>query len=171
MTFTKAWGRRILGAMGAAALFALAQQIGHAQGLACNSRDLNGRWRAQVMTDAPWDVTVDLVFQFQPDGSYSYSAGQGSFQWTSHRGTYAIGRNTGESSRSYPCLVRLTPDRETVKNNPQNKLGLMPLQARSLMDDQERTFRIQPLGPRLVLHHTDLNWRDVGMFTIERDGN
>ena len=150
---------------------ALADSAANAQALACIPAELMGLWRAQVVTDPPWDVTVDLAFQFRPDGTYSYLAGQGGFRWTSHQGAFAIGRNAGPSSRSYPCLIRLTPNPSTVWNNPQNKLGLMPLQARNLMDDQEHTFRVQPIGNRLVLHDTQLDWRDVGMFSIGRAGN
>lgn len=154
-----------------ASLFGPGRPPARAQGLACDASTMVGLWRAEVITDAPWDTTVNLVFQFEPDGSYAYAAGQGNFLWTTHRGRYAIGRNSSESSRSYPCLIQLTPDPSTVSINPENKLGLAPLQARNLMDNQQRTFRIQPLGARLVLHSTDLNWRDVGMFSIERAGN
>jgi hypothetical protein len=133
----------------------------------CTAGDVIGAWRAQVVTDAPWDVTVDLAFRFEPDGTYAYAAGQGSFRWTSHRGHYRMHRNFGPSSRSYPCLITLTPDPGSVNNNPQNKLGLMPLQARSLMADQERTFRMK-WSSLLVLHDTELDWQDVGMFGLHR---
>jgi hypothetical protein len=168
MTLDKKLGACLFALVGAVALFGIGGGVGRAQGLACNPGTMLGRWRAQVVTDAPWDATVDLMFEFHPDGTYVYTAGQGSFRWTSHAGRYAIGQNGGESARSYPCLIRLTPDPSTIRNNQQNKLGLMPLLARSLMADDERTFRIQPLGGRLVLHDTELNWRDVGMFSIER---
>jgi hypothetical protein len=166
MTIATKWPWRILGVLGM--MVAAGQMPIKAQ--TCGAGDVIGMWRGQVVTDPPWDVTVDLAFRFDPDGTYLYSAGQGSFQWTLHRGRYFIRRNTGPSSRSYPCLITLTPEPATVRNNPQNKLGLMPLQARSLMADQQRTFRMQFLS-FLVLHDTALDWQDVGMFGIHRAGN
>jgi len=159
------FGRLLWSALGIAAILTIGQAPAKAQ--TCTAGDVVGTWRAQVGTDPPWDVTVDLVFRFAPDGTYSYAAGQGSFQWTSHQGRYIIRRNGGPSSRAYPCLITLTPEPGSVRNNPQNKLGLMPLQARSLMADQQRTFRMQFMS-FLVLQDTDLNWQDVGMFGIHR---
>jgi hypothetical protein len=158
-------GWRVIGALGIAAAFAITQPSAKAQ--SCTAGDVIGTWRGQIMTDPPWDVTVDLGFRFEPNGTYVYTAGQGSFQWTAHQGRYTIRRNSGPSSRSYPCLLTLIPEPGTIRNNPQNKLGLMPLQARSLMADQPRTFRMQFLSV-LMLQDTELEWQDVGMFGIHR---
>jgi hypothetical protein len=165
MALQKKFRWRLLSALGIAAVLMIGQATANAQ--TCTAGDVIGRWKAQVITDPPWNAAVDLAFRFAPDGTYSYSAGQGSFQWTSHQGRYFIVRNAGPSSRAYPCLITLTPEPGSVRNNPQNKWGLMPLQARSLMADQQRTFRMQFLS-FLVLQDTELNWQDVGMFGIHR---
>jgi hypothetical protein len=158
-------GWQILSALGIAAMFTMGATRMNAQ--TCTAADVIGTWRSQVVTDAPWDVTVDLHWRFDPNGTYSYSAGQGSFQWTAHQGRYFIRPSSGPSSRSYPCVITLNPDPGTVRINPQNRLGLMPLQARSLMADQPRSFRMQFLS-FLVFQDTDLNWQDVGMFGLHR---
>ncbi len=136
--------------------------------LPCNKNSVAGQWKGSNDTDPPWNISIDVAFQFNPDGTYTYSAGQGRFVWLSHQGTYSITQSQGEESRTWPCRITLTPIPATAKVNPDNKLGLMPLHSRNLMDDQKRTFRLSGWGNHLSFMDTELSWRDVGMFGVER---
>jgi hypothetical protein len=108
----------------------------------CHASDLVGEWNGRSTTDNPWFLSVSYAFKFNRDGTYSYSAGQGNFEWTSHRGEFQIKQARG-GPENYPCLLTLTPHQNTVRNNPENKLGLAPLLARRLMGDKERRYFIR----------------------------
>lgn len=137
-------GRLMLAAIGCAVVFALTQMPGQAQQerLVCEASEMVGDWHGQKITDPPWSLLLKWAFKFNQDGTYSYCAGQGSFEWTSHRGKFTVKRATGAPSQRFPCVITLTPSQDTVKNNPENKLGLAPLLSINLkVGDKERTYR------------------------------
>lgn len=136
--------------------------------LSCNKSAVLGQWQGSNGVDPPWNVWIDVRFQFNPDGTYAYSAGQGRFLWISHQGTYTISPSSGEESRSWPCRITLVPNSATARVNPDNKLGLMPLHARNLMDNEKHTFRLNGWGNHLSFMDIELPWRDVGSFGVER---
>jgi hypothetical protein len=132
----------------------------------CHAVNVIGNWQANVSVDVP-RVDVDVSFTFRPDGTYSYSGGQGSFVWTSHDGSYSLAPNGGD--QYYRCLLNLTPNPTTIRTNPQNRYGLMPLQARSLMADRRTTFRVSDsiVPGQLLLFDASLARNGVGMFSLE----
>jgi hypothetical protein len=132
----------------------------------CGAVNVIGNWQANVSVDVP-RVDVDVSFTLRPDGTYSYTAGQGSFVWTAHDGSYSLAQNGGD--QYYRCLLTLTPDPATLRMNPQNRYGLMPLQARSLMADRRTTFRVSDsiVPGQLLLFDASLARNGVGMFSLE----
>jgi hypothetical protein len=134
----------------------------------CNAKVILGSWRGSAITDPPWSVQVDYTFDFNSDGSYLYRAGQGNFEWLSHQGTFKIDKTRDQR---YPCQIALTPSAKTIRINPQNRLGVAPLQGRDLMDDQPRTFfyKESPRPGSLILAGTWTDWaNDIGCFSLQR---
>src|SRR5262245_39920393 len=132
----------------------------------CQASELMGEWNGSATTDNPWFLSVSYVFKFDRDGTYSYRAGQGNFEWTSHCGEFRI-KETRGGPESYPCLLTLTPHQSTVRNNPENKLGLAPLLSRRLMADKERRYFLRKWdydGSYILQDVDDESWGGVYSF-------
>jgi hypothetical protein len=137
----------------------------------CDPSVLMGSWSGAAVTDNPWFVQVDFRFNFNPNWTYEYAAGQGNFLWVTHAGTFAVSATSGPAARKYACQVTITPAPNTVNINTGNQMGLAPLQSRDLMDDRQRTFYFKefPRPGSLLVVGTWADWvNDIGSFSLRR---
>jgi len=81
--------------------------------MACHPSEIIGNWRGDTPAERPYRISFNVQFLFEADGGYTYSAGQGSFQWTSHEGTFDIHRSR-DMTGHWPCEITLTPNPDTI---------------------------------------------------------
>jgi hypothetical protein len=130
----------------------------------CPAAGLIGNWSGEPMSSLSQVISVSL--QFKPDGTYSYTAGQGNAVWITHSGRYQIA--DGPDTR-WSCSVSLVPDPATI--SVASKALLLVLQSRDLIDNQTRTFlyKFFPTSTRLMMAGTWTDWKnDIGSFGLNR---
>ena len=111
-----------------------------------------------------------FVFDFKPDGTYSFGYGAGGVVWTSHSGRYSVTRATDADSARYPFLLTLSPSPDTVRTNPARQPHQMPSGLGEL-EKGSRGFRLKDSSvDGLVLMDVSIRGRDVendiGSFRI-----
>src|SRR3954468_918865 len=97
-----------------------------AQRVSCG---MAGRWGGTQrirLAENQFKVFSIYTFEFGADGSYSFAFGDESGVAASQSGEFQTSAASDAGSGRYPCLVTLTPSRNTIRRDPSRQPGSAP---------------------------------------------
>jgi hypothetical protein len=135
---------------------------------------MSGRWGGSLrvrLAGNQFKVFSIYTFEFGADASYSFAFGDESGVAASQNGEFQTSAASDAGSRRYPCLVTLTPSRNTMRRDASRQPGSAPKGLDDLLGGVPVTFRVRAsnAGGILLMHvsvsDSDL-LNDIGAFSL-----